>query len=153
MRDTFILSTSGGNMGLGFALPIHIATGVMSDIVEFGRARHPWTGVVRVVDVTPRHRREANIRSTSGVIVLDLVAGSPAADAGIRPLDVIVRVNGRPVRNAEDANRAIFGSQIGELLTLGIERDGREREVTFALGERPTRLPANPLEQPSETQP
>jgi len=136
--NTFILSTTGGSMGLGFAIPIHIARRIIDDIVEYGRVREVWIGlgVWNINHQYVAHR--LGIANRNGLLVMAVDPGSPADRAGVEMYDIIRGVNRRPVRTDRDARREIFGAAPGDRLALQIERDGRLQEISFILEEKPT---------------
>ncbi|HVP38493.1 MAG TPA: trypsin-like peptidase domain-containing protein [Candidatus Saccharimonadales bacterium] len=132
--NTFILSKSGGSIGLGFAIPINTAKKVFEEIVQYGRVRNVYIGV-SVQDITPYLAQRFNLADRSGVIVLSVDRGSPAARAGIQVGDVIRRVNGEKIHNSDEAGRSIFGAGVGDTVKLVVDREGKEREVSLTLEE------------------
>ncbi|MBI5835783.1 MAG: trypsin-like peptidase domain-containing protein [Candidatus Eisenbacteria bacterium] len=132
--NTFILSKGGGSIGLGFAIPINTAKKVFEEIVQYGRVRSVWIGV-SVQDVTPYLAQRFALTDRSGVIILTVERGSPAARAGVRVGDVVRQVDGEKVRNADEAGRAIFGAGVGDTVRLTLERQGKPVEVRLTLEE------------------
>jgi len=135
--NTFIVSTSGGYQGVGFAIPIHTVVRVVREILEHGRVRQVWIGI-RVHEISQWVANSFRIRDRRGLLVWGIEEGSPAAEAGIQVGDIIRTVNGEPVTHAEEAQLLIFGATIGDRIRLGIERDGRLWEVEVLLVEAPT---------------
>jgi len=135
--NTFIFSTGGGNLGMGFAIPINTVVRVAGEILEYGHVRDYWIGI-KAQDITRGLASYFNIRDTHGVLVWTLDEGSPAARAGIQIGDIIRRVNGEPVSSARDAQRLIFGATIGDTLVLTIERDAQTADISILLEERPS---------------
>jgi serine protease Do len=142
--NTFLLSTSGGNIGLGFAIPIHVAKRVMTDFIQHGGVREIWVGI-QVYEITPFAMRELDLIDPNGIVVGEVDPASPAGRADVRPFDVIRGVNGRRIRSFLEANRAIFGSAVGDLLILDVERGDERMEISFVLEERPTKGEENPV--------
>jgi len=136
--NTFIFTSGGGSLGIGFAIPINLARQVLDEIKRYGRVRTAWVGM-QVQPVTPFIARRLGFRDTGGLVVSRVDRGGPADRAGIRVTDRIRSVNGGEIRNVDDAQRSIYGAQVGDRLTFGVERDGRRLEMTLTLTEAPPR--------------
>jgi serine protease DegS len=136
--NTAIYSRSGGSQGIGFAIPANLATNVMKQIVEQGYVKRGWLGI-EAQDLTPQLAESFSIEDTHGMLVAGVLREGPADQAGIRPGDVVERINGNAVENAHSAMSLIAQSGPGaELLIEGI-RDGRSFRVTAVTGHRPER--------------
>lgn len=136
--NTFIFTESGGSLGIGFAIPINVASRVVKEILQYGEVRRIWIGLT-VVEVTPYLAAYYNLRQGRGLFVRELEEGSPAHRAGIEVGDLITEVNGEPVSNLGQAQRLIFGAAVGDVVTLRIERNGSERDIKIRLEAMPTR--------------
>ena len=136
--NSAIFSRSGGSQGIGFAIPAHLALGVMEQIVEHGRVVRGWIGV-EMQEVTPQLAESFGLEDTGGVIVAGVMRGSPAAEAGIRPGDVILAVAGKKIRDGRDALDAIARHAPGERVLIEGIRDRRSLRIEVKVGERPTR--------------
>jgi serine protease Do len=134
--NTFIFTQGGGSLGIGFAIPINRAKRVVEEIINYGRVRSVWIGLV-VDEITPYVARYRDIEDTEGLLVSNVEGGSPAALAGIERGDIIRRINGEGISNAKSARRSLFGSQVGDTIVLNIERDGRRRDFELLLVEAP----------------
>jgi putative serine protease PepD len=121
-----IQSTTGGNVGIGYAVPIDTAKNVVAQLREDGTAEHAYLGV---------QLREPE--GQEGVPVAEVVDGGPADDAGLRPGDRILRVGGEEVDSVADVRRAIGAQSPGDELELSVLRDGETTSLTVELGERP----------------
>ena len=132
--NTFIFSTGGGSLGIGFAMPINTVIRVVREILEYGHVRQVWIGIsVREIDqILANYYR---IRDRHGLVVWGLEDGSPAATAGIQVGDIIRKVDGQPVSHVSEARRLIFGATIGDQLRMEMERDGELQEVVLHLVE------------------
>jgi serine protease Do len=130
--NTFIFSKSGGSVGIGFAIPIDTARRVMDELIQYGSVRRVWVGL-RIQEITPVLAQYLKLRSRDGVIVSFVEPGSPAEEAGVRRGDVILSVNGTAVQNIGEAQRALFGSKIGDRLSLRIVHEGAESTVSLRL--------------------
>ena len=131
--NTSIFSPSGGSIGLGFAIPINRAMRVADDLLKHGAVRHPWIGVriAQPAGSTPRDLLR------SGVVVRSVVLGSPAARAGIRPNDQILRSRGRTLRNMFDWEGEMLELRVGEPATMVLKRDSGEETVTVTPADLP----------------
>lgn len=132
--NTFIFSTSGGSLGIGFAIPIQTVVRVVREILEHGRVRQVWIGI-RVQEISPMVANYFRIRDRRGLLVWGIDEGSPSDRAGVKVGDIIREVNGQPVSRAVDAQQRIFGATIGDRIRLKLEREGATRDVTIVLEE------------------
>ena len=131
--NTSIFSPSGGSIGLGFAIPINRAMRVADDLLKHGAVRHPWIGL-RIAQPAGNTPREV---LRSGVIVRSVVLGSPAARAGIKPGDQIVRSRGRTMRNMFDWEGEMLELRVGESATMVLKRASGEESVTVTPSDLP----------------
>lgn len=131
--NSSIYSTSGGSIGLGFAIPINRARRVVDDLLEHGAVRRPWVGVKLGVE------RADNVRDVlaRGVVVAGVAPGSPAARAGVRLGDVLVTARGRTLRNAFDWEARLLDLRVGEVLPLRIRRGSREIDLRLTVADLP----------------
>lgn len=132
-----ILSPSGGNIGIGFAIPSNMAKGVMDQLIQTGKVRRGVLGVT-VQPVSSEIAASLRIKEVSGVIVSGVQAGSSAERAGLRQGDVITKMGGTPVTDSNGFRNRVAGAQPNTAVTFTILRDGREQEVQATLSERPT---------------
>jgi serine protease Do len=134
--NTFIFTKGGGSLGIGFAIPINLARRMVEEIEKYGRVRAAWPGM-QVQEVTPYLARRLGYTDTGGLVVSRVESGGPADRAGVRIGDRIRQVNGQIVNSVDDAQRGIYGAQVGDRLKLGIERGSRKVELTLTLAEAP----------------
>ncbi|MFP3900371.1 MAG: S1C family serine protease [Acidimicrobiia bacterium] len=127
---------AGGAVSIGFAIPAATVASVVEDLLEDGEASHPFLGV-RPQAITPTLAEQYDLAREEGVLVLSATPGGPAAEAGVGAGDIIVELEGEPVRTVEDLLGAIRGMEPGDELQMTVVSDGEEREVTVTLGERP----------------
>jgi serine protease Do len=132
--NTFIISESGGSEGIGFAIPIDRVKRVMDELIRYGKPRMGWTGLT-VTDITEFLAEELSIENHRGVLVSKVAKSSPAARAGVRVMDIIREINGRPVANLAEAQEALYGTLVGDKIALGIERNGRRITVELQIAE------------------
>ena len=119
--DTFILTESGGSEGLGFAIPSNLVRDVYAQLKKYGRVRRGEIGVI-ARSLTPVIATALGLARDRGVLVQDVEPGGAAAAAGLRGDDIVIGVQGRLVRNVRQFSDSLFGSDIGEKLTLDIVR-------------------------------
>ncbi|MEQ1834397.1 MAG: trypsin-like peptidase domain-containing protein, partial [Candidatus Eisenbacteria bacterium] len=136
--NTFIFTSGGGSIGLGFAIPVNLAKRVLAEVRKFGRVRVAWPGMT-VQPVNELVARRLGWDKPGGLVISGIERGGPADRAGLRPLDRIRKVNGRVTNDVEDAQSSIYGAQVGDRLTLEVERDGQMRTVSLLLEEAPQR--------------
>jgi serine protease Do len=148
--NTAILSPTGGFQGVGFAVPINMARAVMDQIVKHGRVVRGWMGV-SIQEVTPEIAKAFGLKGDSGVLIGDVAANSPAAQAGLERGDVVLQVNGNPVNDVRNLQLKIASMQPGTEVRLQVMRDGQAREVSLKLGEAPAE--AGPGRQPGGGEP
>lgn len=126
--NTAILSRSGGNQGIGFAVPTNLARDVMEQIVEDGQVSRGYLGVM-IQDVTPALAKEFKLKDNRGALVGDVTPRSPAEKAGLKTGDVIVALNGKPVVDSRRLRLEVARTRPGQTATVKVLRDGAEREL------------------------
>ncbi|HLQ67343.1 MAG TPA: trypsin-like peptidase domain-containing protein [Candidatus Limnocylindrales bacterium] len=134
--NTFIFTKSGGSEGIGFAIPIDAAKRVVEELIKYGKVRNVWIGV-RTWELTPYVAERLGTKDRNGLYVSVIERGSPADKAGIKVGDIIRRVNGTPISDVDQAYRALFGANVGDTISLTVERDGKLITMSFALTELP----------------
>ncbi|HEX7007887.1 MAG TPA: Do family serine endopeptidase [Alphaproteobacteria bacterium] len=127
--NTAIIAPSGGNVGIGFAVPINMARSVVAQLVRYGSIQRGRVGVA-IQDLTPDLAESLGIpRGIGGAVVVSVEPGSPAANAGLKPGDVIIAMDGRPVRNASDLRNDIGLVRVGTTIELTVLRGGERLTV------------------------
>jgi serine protease Do len=134
--NTAIASRNGGFMGIGFAIPSNLAKKVMDDILQKGKVVRGWLGVY-IQDVTMELATAMDLKNNSGVLVSSVQDNSPAEKAGLKTEDVIIRFNGKEVKNSTELRNLVANSDPGEKVKLQVIRSGKEKEVDVVLGELP----------------
>ncbi|HHB11694.1 MAG TPA: trypsin-like serine protease [Chromatiales bacterium] len=142
--NTAIYSSAGGSNGVGFAIPSHLALQVMKDIVEHGRVIRGWLGV-QGRQVNRRDARLNRMQKPRGVLITEVVAGSPAARAGIRPGDLLLSIDGEPVSDALDAFQRIARHKPGDRIEIEGVRAGTPVRWRVTVAERPKFRSAPPV--------
>lgn len=134
--NSAIYSRSGGNQGIGFAIPASLARTVMQAIIKDGRVVRGWLGIeVRTLDATLAE--QIGSRVNKGVAVAGIVRGGPAQKGGMEPGDIMVSINGEAVNDAQTAINRIAAFKPGTDLRTVVMRDNREVELKIRIGERP----------------
>ncbi len=131
--NTAIIGPSGGNIGIGFAVPSNMASAVMRQLVEYGDMERGGIGVV-VQDLDPDLAEALGVEDGRGTVVLTVREGSPAARAGLRVEDVITAINGSKVDDARDLLNSIALIRVGEAVDLDLIRAGRALRITATIG-------------------
>ncbi len=139
--NTAIFSQSGGNQGIGFAIPTSLAENVMEDILQHGRPLRGWLGV-EAQAITPQIARALELDDTRGVVVVGVVRNGPAHRAGLQPGDVIVAIDGRKITEAREALLAISSRKPGSRVKLEVLRNGKSLTLEATAIERPARATA-----------
>ena len=134
--NTAILSTSGGSVGLGFAIPSNLASVVKDSIIATGKFEKPYIGVY-LNNLDSEKIKALNIKSTNGVLIAKVVADGPAARAGIQANDVIVAVNGKAVNSAGAFIGELAAKKVGETVELSVIRNSQTVKIRVALEETP----------------
>ena len=147
--NTAILSGTGGNQGIGFAVPVNLARNVMDQIIKTGKVTRGWIGV-GIQEVTPSMAKAFGLPSARGIAVTEVAPDSPAIRAGIQVGDVIVAVNGKEVNEANSLRNMIATTPPNSPVRLKILRSGQEREVSLKLGELPVDQKADRRGTPGE---
>src|SRR5690348_9531521 len=127
--NTAILAPSGGNVGIGFAVPINMARRVLEQIVRYGEVQRGRIGVA-IQDMTPDLAQALGARHTQGAVIARVEPGSPAERAGLRTNDLVIAINGAPMRSGSELRNRVGLSRIGDEVELTVERGGSERNVT-----------------------
>ena len=134
--NTFIYTASGGggSIGLGFAVPADKVESIINELRQSGRVDRSYYIGLYGLDVNERIARALNLRETRGIIVRDVEPGSPAAEAGFMPYDVILTFEGEPIDSQVDFAVRLYDFRPGDVVTLGALRDGQEVTLTMRLG-------------------
>ena len=131
--NTAIISPTGGSIGIGFSVPSDTARSVIDQLVKFGETRRGWLGV-RIQNVTDDLAQTLNLKEASGALVADVTATSPAEKAGVQPGDVIVALDGKPMKDSRDLSRAVGNMAPDAEVKISVLRKGEPVEITVTLG-------------------
>ncbi|MBF0610422.1 MAG: DegQ family serine endoprotease [Magnetococcales bacterium] len=132
--NTAIFSRTGGNMGIGFAIPVNMAKGIMTQLKEHGRVTRGWLGL-RIQTVTKEIAEALNMEESKGALVANVDADSPADKAGFKAGDVVLRFNGREIGRMHDLPAVVAATPIGTKAKVDILRDGAAKTLDVVVGE------------------
>ncbi|PIP80656.1 MAG: serine endoprotease DegQ [Gammaproteobacteria bacterium CG22_combo_CG10-13_8_21_14_all_40_8] len=130
--NTAIIGPSGGNVGIGFAIPINLAYGLMQQLLQFGHVRRSLLGIEGDT-LTPQLSKAFDISETRGVVVTHVAQGSSAAKAGMEAYDIILAVDGRSVVSLAQLNNLVGLFPVGKKFELEIIRNGQKKSIAVEL--------------------
>ncbi|MGR8941949.1 MAG: DegQ family serine endoprotease [Gammaproteobacteria bacterium] len=139
--NTAILAPSGGNVGIGFAIPSNMVASIKESLVKHGEVRRGLLGVT-TQDLTPELVSAFNLQNRHGAVISRIESNSPAAKAGLEPGDVIVAANGKAVKDSHDIRNIVGLLQIGEEVDIEFYRGNERKEATATIG-KPERQHVN----------
>jgi serine protease Do len=135
--NTAILSRSGGNQGIGFAVPINMARDVMQRLIKDGKVVRGWLGV-SIQPVTPAMAKAMGLNKSGGALIGDVTPGSPADKAGLRRGDIVLSINGEAINETRELSLKVSMLAPGTTARLRVHRDRGEVEIPVVLGEQPS---------------
>ena len=132
--NTAILAPNGGNVGVGFAVPINMARSVMDQLIRYGKVERGRIGVA-LQDLTPELAQAMNARPARGALISEVEANSPAARSGLRKGDIVTAVDGAPVASAAQLRNRVGLTRAGEAVQLTIDRQGKEQRLDVSIAQ------------------
>ena len=132
--NTAIIAPGGGNIGIGFAIPVNMARQIMDQLIEFGEVRRGRIGV-QIQDLTPELAKEFRVNHDGGALIAQVMADSPAENAGLATGDVIISVNRKSVHSGADLRNYIGLLRVGARVDLVLVRNGDEMKLSLKVGE------------------
>jgi len=133
--NSAILSRTGGNIGIGFAIPVNMVHSVMDQLIKYGQVKRGILGV-QLYSVNADIAKEFGLTETTGALVAGVAQGSAAERAGIKTGDIITSLNGAIMKSSGELRNAIGMLHVGDKVELGLLRDGKPRKVTALIAER-----------------
>ena len=131
--NTAILAPTGGNVGIGFAIPTNMIMTIKESLVKHGEVKRGLLGVT-TQDLTPELVSAFNLENKHGAAISRIESNSPAAKAGLEPGDIIVAANGKPVKNSQDINNIVGLLQVGDKVNIEFFRGNDKKEVDAVIG-------------------
>jgi Do/DeqQ family serine protease len=135
--NTAIYSRSGGSLGIGFAIPASSARRIMEQIIQTGSVTRGWIGV-EAQEITPEIADSFRLGSASGVLIAGILSGGPADRAGVKPGDILLEIEGKPVRDPNSMLNLVAALVPGKPASIRLRRSNKEMEVQVMVGKRPT---------------
>ena len=132
--NTMIYSPSGGSVGIGFSIPSKIASGVIGQLIKYGKTRRGWLGV-RIQKVTDEIAESLGLKKVEGALVASVTDNSPAAKGGIKAGDVILKFNNRDVKEMRSLPKIVAETEIGKNVDVEVWRDGKKVTTQVSVGE------------------
>jgi serine protease Do len=148
--NTAILSGTGGNQGIGFAVPVNLARYVMERIVVDGKVTRGYLGV-KIQPLTSEMAKKSKLSQQTGAMIAEVTPGSPGERAGLKPGDIVTEFDGKSVTDSRHLQLMVAEKPPGSQVKMKILRDGKEQTITVQLGELPTEI-ASHATQPSESE-
>jgi serine protease Do len=148
--NTAIFSQSGGNMGIGFAVPSNLSRAVMDQLVRTGKVVRGWLGVA-IQDLSSELAAQFGISDTKGVLVSDVMEDSPAKKAGFERADVIVEYDGKPMDSPTHLRNAVAQTPIGKKVSVKLIRDKKPKTIEVTIVEQPKSLGQPSAEESRES--
>lgn len=145
--NTQILSPTGGSVGIGFAIPAELAVTITDELIKNGEVKRGWLGV-SIGDFRPEFAEALGVADGKGALVADVTAGSPAAKAGIKRSDVIIKLNGKDIEDANELTRLVAKLIVNSENDFLILRRGERKMIKVTVGERPKNLRAGQVVPP-----
>ena len=133
--NSAIIAPSGGNVGIGFAIPVNMAKAVMAQLIEFGQVRRGLLGVA-IQDLTPDIADALGLDVSQGALIARVESGSPAEQAGLRPGDVVVALNGNAITSAEELRGHLGVMPPDKAFTLTVARPDGRHQIKARLSQR-----------------
>lgn len=134
--NSAIYSRNGGSMGIGFAIPVSIAKQVMEQITFNGSVTRGWIGI-EAQDITPELAESFNLKNVNGSLIAGVLLDSPADRAGLRPGDILIAIDNKPVSDSQAMLNIIAMLKPRDKATLAILRAGKKMEISLIVGKRP----------------
>ena len=131
--NTAIISPTGGSIGIGFSIPSEIAENVVDQLRKFGETRRGWLGV-RIQPVTDDIAESLGMQKAEGALVAGVVKGGPVDDGSIESGDVIIRFDGKEIKEMRDLPRIVAESPVGKEVDVVVIRKGKQQTVKVTLG-------------------
>jgi serine protease Do len=134
--NTAIFSPSGGSVGIGFAIPSNTIHRVVDELKKGGGVTRGWLGV-QIQSLSDDAAQALGLKDTNGAIVAEIIDGSPAEKAGVKQGDVVLAMNGTPIKDNRDLSRKVAALQVGQTTSFTVWRDFRKVNINVTIAKRP----------------
>ena len=133
--NSAIASPNRGSVGIGFAIPSNMARNIVSNLIESGRVSRGWLGVT-LAEVTPDMAEASGLDEAKGVLISEVINGSPASSVGLQPNDIVISFDGKEVPDLYTFRLMVAEHKMGDHVAIKYNRDGKFRDVKVVLGDR-----------------
>ncbi|MBF0140349.1 MAG: DegQ family serine endoprotease [Magnetococcales bacterium] len=147
--NTAIFSRSGGNMGIGFAIPINLAKSVVNQLKTNGHVTRGWLGI-GIQTVTPELAQALGLKDPKGALITHVMPGGPGEKAGLKTGDVILKFDGREISRMRELPTMVAATEVGKKTNLDVLRDGKHIKMSATTGEMPHEEEADPTKTNSK---
>lgn len=130
--NTAILAPDGGNVGIGFAIPVDMANSIMEQLIKYGKMQRGLLGIL-VQPMTPELADAFGLKSASGVVITQISPGTPAASSGLKPGDLLLAINDTPVKSAYQVRNLVGVQRVGNKINLRVSQNGKEKIISLVL--------------------
>lgn len=137
--NTAIYSRSGGSLGIGFAIPIHVAKQIMEQIIQSGSVIRGWLGVT-MQDMTRELADSFGLKEVAGALIAGVLKNGPADNAGLKPGDILIAIEDQPIKNSSELLNKVAALSPGDTVEVTIIRDKQEKDVQIKVGIRPQQM-------------
>ncbi len=148
--NSAITTPSGGNVGIGFAIPVNLAKTVIEELKAKGKVTRGYLGIY-LQELTDDLRKGLDVPARSGILVSEVMENTPASRAGLKAGDVIIEFNGDEVESVESFRFKVASTPVGKTVPVKLIREGKERMISVKIGEMPEETATAPVDQNSET--
>ncbi|MCI0401504.1 MAG: DegQ family serine endoprotease [Gammaproteobacteria bacterium] len=145
--NTAIFSPTGGNIGIGFAIPINMARNIMEQLVEYGQVQRGFVGIT-LQDVDADLAEAFHLPDAHGAVVVGVTPGSPAEQAGLKAGDIITAINGDRIRSSAEVRNEIGLLRVGDKLQFDLIRNGKSVQISTVMSPKEADLAKGPLRNP-----
>lgn len=135
--NTAIFSPSGGNVGIGFAIPANMAERIIADLKKYGKTRRGWIGVM-IQSVSEEIADSLGLKEAAGALVASIDPSSPAQKSALRNGDIILSFNGKKIEKMRDLPRLVAETDIGSVVPITVWRNGKKKKLTMTIDEMPS---------------
>jgi len=146
--NTAIIGPSGGNVGIGFAVPTAMVESVVAQLIEYGEVRRGQIGVL-ISNLNPELAESLGVDETEGALISRVQSGSPAEAAGLKAGDIVTKFNGDPLEGSNDLRNKVGMLTVGTTIELTVIRDGKERDIDVTIGKAHQQTVENVDSRPS----